>query len=320
MRKYLLLLCCCLLVACHPEELVPEYSAVTGEASEITYHSANVSGVVSFPMMTAADLTFGILYSKKSGVLFSMADKAYPEQFDDAGNFTVALTGLRPETKYYYRSFLFQDGKVIYGETKSFQTEEFYLPKGAVDLGLSVLWCGCNVGATQPWEYGGYYAWGEITTKSNYDWGTYLWCEGGATKLTKYNLNTSLGPVDGRTELEEADDVAAQTLGGLWRMPTDAEWTELREKCNWVWTVVEGVAGQLVTSKTNGNSIFLPAAGFFDGNKVGHAGDSGYYWSSSLVSSDSRNAWNVDIYSSGPSRDPYGYRYSGQSIRPVRPR
>ncbi|MBQ7388829.1 MAG: hypothetical protein IJW01_05635, partial [Paludibacteraceae bacterium] len=135
----------------------------------------------------------------------------------------------------------------------------------AVDLGLSVKWATCNVGASTPEGYGNYYAWGETTTKSTYDWSTYKWCNGSYKTLTKYCTSSTYGTVDNKTVLELADDAARVNWGGAWRMPTDAEWTELRENCEWTLTSDyngTGVKGRVVTSKTNGNHIFLPAAGY----------------------------------------------------------
>ena len=164
-----------------------------------------------------------------------------------------------------------------------------------VDLGLSVKWATCNVGATKPEEYGDYFAWGETQPKSTYNWSTYKYCNGSSTSLTKYCTNSSYGTVDNKTILEAADDAARANWGGSWRMPTDAELTELREQCTWTWTTQNGVNGYKVTSKSNGNSIFLPAADANDGSSPINAGSYGYgyYWSSSLYTSYPYAAWSV---------------------------
>ena len=178
-----------------------------------------------------------------------------------------------------------------------------------VDLGLpsGLKWAACNVGATKPEEYGNYYAWGETEVKTTYSWATYKWCNGSNTTLTKYNTDSDYGTVDNKTQLELADDAARANWGGAWRMPTDAEWTELRENCEWTWTDDyngTGVKGRIVTSNINGNSIFLPAAD-----------DLGYYWSSSLRTDYPFYAWDVAFGSVNVYR--YDYRYFGQSVRPV---
>ena len=144
-------------------------------------------------------------------------------------------------------------------------------------MGLSVKWADRNVGASKPEEYGDYFAWGETEPKSTYSWSTYKWCNGSETTLTKYNTNSSYGTVDNKTILDLSDDAARANWGGSWRMPTDAELTELREQCTWTWTTQNGVNGYKVTSKSNGNSIFLLAAGFRHNSGLYSAGSYGYY-------------------------------------------
>lgn len=173
-----------------------------------------------------------------------------------------------------------------------------------VDLGLSVKWATFNLGATTPDDYGDYFAWGETETKeyysvTNYKWGTGK--EGGIrlTQIFKYNTRSSFGDVDNITVLFPEDDVAHVKWGGIWRMPTNDEWKELLDKCSWIKTEQNGIKGILFTG-SNGNSIFLPAAGVrvdksFDGfnvktkvfNKWG-------YWSSSLYSNIFQNEVSVD--------------------------
>ena len=186
----------------------------------------------------------------------------------------------------------------------------------AVDLGLSVKWATCNVGATKPEEYGGYYAWGETEEKDFYDWSTYKWCNGGYDTMTKYCIYSDNGTVDNKTVLDPEDDVVHVKWGGSWRMPTRAEQDELCANCTWTWTTQNGVNGYKVTSKTNGNSIFLPAAGLCDGTTLRYSGSNCYYWLSSLFDGSSRLAYYLD-FSSG-DYDWYGsYRYYGFTVRPV---
>ena len=185
-----------------------------------------------------------------------------------------------------------------------------------VDLGLSVKWATCNVGATSPEEYGNYYAWGETEPKTTiYTWATYKWCNGNDITLTKYNTSSEYGTVDNKTVLDYEDDAARANWGGAWRMPTDAEWTELRENCTWTWTTKNGVNGYEVKG-TNGNSIFLPAAGYRYGGFLYDAGSNGSYWSSSLYTDGPSRALDVDIRSDGVYRNDY-LRFCGQSVRPV---
>ena len=187
-----------------------------------------------------------------------------------------------------------------------------------VDLGLSVKWATCNVGASKPEEYGDYFAWGETEPKEVYDWSTYKWCNGSSTSLTKYCTNSSYGTVDNKTVLESADDAAAVNWGGSWRMPTNAELTELREQCTWTWTTQNGVNGYKVTSKSNGNSIFLPAADCHDDSPLNNAGSLGSYWSSSLATSYPRGACYLGFNSSNVGWYSHN-RYNGLPVRPVCP-
>ena len=187
----------------------------------------------------------------------------------------------------------------------------------AIDLGLpsGVKWATCNVGATVPEDYGEYYAWGEIEEKDDYSWSTYRWCNGTYNSMTKYCTSASNGTVDNKTVLEPEDDVAHVKWGGSWRMPTNAEQDELRNNCTWTWKTLNGVNGYEVTGP-NGNSIFLPAAGYRNGTEVSYRGNYGNYWSGSLYSNYSNYAYNLYFLDSNYYWD-YSNRYYGQSVRPV---
>ncbi|MCR5139410.1 MAG: hypothetical protein K6B45_04520 [Bacteroidaceae bacterium] len=187
-----------------------------------------------------------------------------------------------------------------------------------VDLGLpsGILWATCNVGANNPEDYGDYLAWGETTTKTTYDWSSYKWCNGSNTSLTKYNTKSSYGTVDNKTVLDLEDDAAHVNWGGSWRMPTDDEWTELRNNCTWTWTSQGGHNGDKVTSKSNGNSIFLPAAGYRWDSSLSGAGEYGYYLSSSLNADYPFRPLNAYFYSGNVGASD-GRRDCGDSVRPV---
>ncbi len=210
-------------------------------------------------------------------------------------------------------------------------------PPEAIDMGTvvngkNIKWASFNLGASKPEEYGDYYAWGEtesyyssqspLTWKNGksagYNWASYKWCNGSSSTLTKYNTNSSNGTVDNKTVLGSSDDVASVKLGGKWRMPTDAEWTELRTKCTWTWTTNyngTGVKGRIVTA-TNGNSIFLPAAGFRLDTDLNLAGSRGEYWSSSRRTDYPPSARSVYFNSSGVYKSINDRSY-GHSVRPV---
>ena len=191
----------------------------------------------------------------------------------------------------------------------------------AVDMGLSVKWCSCNVGATRPEEPGDYFAWGETFTKAEYKWPTYTLCEGGSDhSLKKYSTSSYYGIKDDKTVLEAVDDAAAQVLGGDWRMPTTEEMAELlnADNCTGVPDTENGVYGYRVTSKKTGNSIFLPAAGGMDvaGSGLRYLGERGFYWTASLDIDSSSQAWLMSFGSNWFDQG-NGGREFGHSIRPV---
>ena len=202
-----------------------------------------------------------------------------------------------------------------------------------VDLGLSVKWARCNLGASKPTDYGDYFAWGETEpNKADYTWATYKWMQAGKddwkhiTKYTAADGHTEgiwydadgnfIG--DNKTTLEAADDAAIANLGSPWRMPTGDEIQELLDNCTWRWTTQDGVNGCEVKSKKNGNTIFLPAAGYYFGSDLNEAGSWGGYWSSSLYTGNSEGARSL-YFKSGEHNWDNSYRYCGFSVRPVRP-
>lgn len=219
-----------------------------------------------------------------------------------------------------------------------------------VDLGLSVNWATCNIGADKPEEYGDYFAWGEMAPhyKSGYAqeepqehwnsymsdgywWSTYMWSKDTHSSLTKYCNAGDLGNngfTDKMTELVPADDAARMLWGSKWRMPTKLEMEELFNKCTWTWTKENGVYGYRVTSNVSGytdRSIFLPAAGIRGGKSLNGLDSDGMYWSSSLDTDNSLMAWsiffvngNLEGIDDDVSVAPFS-RHNGQSIRPVFP-
>ena len=220
-----------------------------------------------------------------------------------------------------------------------------------VDLGLEsgTIWATCNIGAANPWNYGGYYAWGETQTKDVYSWDTYKYCIGSYesfTKFTKYCYNTVFeygynGFTDALTTLEAADDAATAALGAGWAMPTNAEWMELANQCYWVWTENynnRNARGYIVyKAKSAGDKgikvyyddtpsasysltdahIFLPAAGCRRSTYLNYAGSGGYYWSASLDESSPGYARNC-YFDSSDVNPSFNNRYAGFSVRPVK--
>jgi len=189
-----------------------------------------------------------------------------------------------------------------------------------VDLGLSVKWATCNVGASSPSEYGSYFAWGETSPKSDYSWKNYKFRVSGDSydnvTFSKYNTKSDRGSVDNKTSLDSSDDAARANWGGKWRMPTKVEFDELKSNCTYTWTTQGGKNGYKVTSKKNGNSIFLPAAGYRRGTSVYYAGSYGLYWSSSLYTDYPHYAWRL-LFGSSDFSTSNDNRYNGFSVRPV---
>ncbi|MBQ9416978.1 MAG: hypothetical protein IJU19_00145 [Bacteroidales bacterium] len=196
-------------------------------------------------------------------------------------------------------------------------------PAGFVDLGLpsGLLWATCNVGATTPEGYGDYYAWGETSTKTTYNWTTYRYgtvdASGELDALTKYSLYGMHQLNDGRTTLESEDDAATAVLGGGARTPTKTEWEELLENTTNEWATVNDVNGWKF-SAANGNNIFLPAAGKYYGSTLENAGTFGYYWSSTLDTTSTSYARLYGFSENGHGMGSIYNRYYGFTVRAVR--
>ena len=192
----------------------------------------------------------------------------------------------------------------------------------SVDLGLpsGTLWATTNVGAINPWDYGDYFAWGETTTKSKYDLSTYKYANGASNKLTKYCFQSDYGNngyTDSRTTLERSDDAATANWGSDWCMPTLDQIKELKDNCTWTWTTKNDKKGYEVKGK-NGNSIFLPAAGYRYGTSLNDYGSYGYYWSSSLLTGYPSDGRGLYFDSGYVYPDNWFGRNYGFSVRPVR--
>lgn len=254
----------------------------------------------------------------------------------------------------YYMNVVQKDGEKVQYLVSNIDSVYFSGQEGPaanyeyVDLGLSVKWATCNVGATKPEEYGDYFAWGETEPyyeagyaqenpqahwkdgkTSGYTWTNYKFRTSGDlfsnVKFSKYNTSSSYGSVDNNTTLDLEDDVAHVQWGGTWRMPTKADWDNLQNKCTWKWygsgnTEFNGVAGYKVTSNIEGYTdrfIFLPAAGCRSGTLLYNVGSYGHYWSSSLYSDFPYLAWKIYFDSSYVDASYYDNRFNGFSVRPV---
>lgn len=178
-----------------------------------------------------------------------------------------------------------------------------------IDLGLpsGTKWACCNVGASKPEDYGGYFAWGETTEKSYYDWSNYIHCDG----------SSSTCHYIGRDIAGTQYDVATAKWGSPWVMPNSEQIVELNNKCTFVWTTENGVNGRRFTGP-NGASVFLPAAGRRWRDDLLGAGSGGHYWSSSLRDGGTDEACVLGFGSGYVFRFDDVGRYIGLSVRPVR--
>lgn len=170
-----------------------------------------------------------------------------------------------------------------------------------VDLGLSVKWATCNIGALTPGGYGNYYAWGEMSVKSDYS----------ITNSASYGKE-DWGDISG----DPGRDAARAQWGGKWRLPTKSEFQELIVNSTWTWTTQNGHSGYLVTSDKNGQTIFLPAAGWRLGNESGYVGSYGSYWSSSPGEEYAFDACGLFFFEGYRNVSLDSRRY-GRSMRPV---
>jgi hypothetical protein len=300
----------------------------TGAAENITATSATLKGMVNVDIIDYEEIVFGVMYSTKAEDLVDFTAPSKNGLILIGNEFKVEVTDLKAETKYYYRAYVMLNTlQILLGDVKEFTTleksgsdepENSANGHAYVDLGLSVKWATMNVGATSPEEYGDYFAWGETEPKSEYNWGTYKWCDGDYYNMTKYCISSDFGIVDNKTKLEPEDDAATVNWGGAWRMPTKEEQGELITECNWTLDTMNGVYGYTVTGP-NGNSIFLPISGYFSDTNIEDIGYNGTYWGSELKSDYSSQAYVIDIYNDGDISLFTNSRYYGLSIRPVLP-
>lgn len=211
-------------------------------------------------------------------------------------------------------------------DSKIHYFEDPYKGHQYVEIG-GLKWATMNIGASQPSDYGLYFAWGDTQgytaeqvgsgeRQKYFGWADYKYGNGtsspGATGMTKYNST------DGLTTLEAVDDAAVANWGGSWRMPTTAEFQALGAAVNTAWTQVNNVYGILCTDKTDSSkTLFFPAAGYCGDGSVEFVGDDGYYWSSSLGTFSRQGAYNLGFDSSDAYWDSSYGRYYGFAVRPV---
>lgn len=225
---------------------------------------------------------------------------------------------VNPGTTYYYRTYIKLLDEYYYSEVDSVTTLAWQPADieingfNFVDLGLpsGLLWARTNVGASSDYENGDYYAWGEVEPKENYSWDTYKWGSK-PRQLSKYNDS------DSKTILDSEDDIAACKWGEGCRMPSSSDFEELKSECNWEWTTdYNGVSGYLVKG-VNGNSVFLPASGYYSDDTLLSLGKDGYYWSRSLGSNNFSYASSLSFTSYSIYPAITRSRERGLPVRPV---
>ena len=226
-----------------------------------------------------------------------------------------------------YNSVTLPNGSIV-ADYKNVEKTEKTITYEYVDLGLpsGLKWAKCNIGASSETDYGVYFQWGDISgisgslvakySDENYSWATDPFNNGSSDYNSTY-FNSVKGTVCPNDVLAKEYDAAAQIMGGDWRMPTKDELKELLDNTTNEWTQVDGVNGYKFTSKINGNSIFIPAAGYCSSGSVSSVGRNGHVWSSSLGTSSPRSAWYLSFYSGGCDMN-YDDRCYGWSVRGVR--
>ena len=192
-----------------------------------------------------------------------------------------------------------------------------------VDLGTSVLWATCNIGATSPQQYGYYFAWGEIGTKEDYYWHNYTLCNGEFSSIKKYIFDNDYGTVDNKEYLEPIDDAATHLMGDNWKIPSREDFVELNMRCDYKCCKLNDVWGYLFTSNETKNSIFIPLSGMRDPKEIHYSGERGYYWSNQLYKGDKDNKKTLNVYTldllkgDAPADNSFQSREIGLPIRPV---
>ena len=284
-------------------------SVATGDAIEVTHNSVILYGRLdNFDLSKISE--YGISYSTRPDDVQNVP----ANNIDADGVFSVSLSNLSAQTKYYYVAYAIKSGEELYGEARNFTTMEANIPlcpddnhPHMIDLGLpsGTKWACCNVGANAPEEYGGYYAWGETQTKSEYNWDTYKY---GSSSKNVMNIGSDIAGT--------SYDAATVNWGTPWCMPSLTQIMELLNNCTSKWTSVNGVNGRKFTG-SNGSNIFLPAAGCL-WNPT-NAGTSGFYRSSTLYEDEPGRAYGLVVLTHIVSWF-HGdfYRSDGLSVRPVR--
>ena len=276
-------------------------------ASNTLTPSQDGEGVIMLPAGSGEDVGKWAILLPQEALEEGEEGSAYSED--------GVYTGTRPEIPIITENGYLMDGVEIVVVSISHEYVDLGLPSG-------LLWATCNVGANYPEDYGYYFAWGETQPKDTYYWNNYQHCNGSYTKLTKYCYDSYYG-LNGYTDnlaiLQPVDDAATTNWGAGWRIPTKEDWQELYQNTSHTSQNQNGVRGRLLTAE-NGNSLFLPAAGYRYGSDLYDANSRGYYWSCSLNMDAPTNSWEFyyEFYSGYYYAMNNSLRYEGHSVRPVR--
>lgn len=292
-------------------------SVSVSDAEAVKYTQATISG--GYQVNTSTDLTITpfFLYSNKVSSVDELKAQGNRAEVSISGaTFSATLNNLIDGETYYYVAATKVHDTEFFSSVRSFTTSK--LPNGAVDLGLSVVWHKYNLGASSEEEYGDYYAWGETETKEVYTVRNYKWRDANAAyQLSKYNTSSQLGIVDNKTVLDNEDDVAIVKLGNGWHMPVLDNFKELIENCDYTWTTINGKKGYLFVSRINGNSIFLPAAGFKGEQGLDYQNNWGRYFTRELNESYPEEAKSILFSDFKVQEFNSSARFIGQTVRPV---
>lgn len=280
---------------CHSENNDTDDSEVkvtTYTPQDITSTSAVCGGDAIAPQgMSLSEL--GVCWSTESN---PTVEDSHRSTTNWSEPFILTITDLEPSTEYHVRAYTLCGLEYYYGDDKHFTTEEgnggggdgdgTYHGHAYVDLGLpsGTYWAACNMGANAPEDYGSYFAWGEIFPKATYDWSTYKYCNGDANSLTKYCNNPAFGYngfTDELSALLPEDDAVSVNWGGGWYLPSVEQWQELIDYTTHDTITQNGVKGFLFNA-SNGNSLFLPNAGFYSDNGNHSIGRLSIFWSNSI--------------------------------------
>lgn len=302
------------------DDFGPEHTKPADGGALATVSTNNVTDITANSAICGGNVTSdGGNTITARGICWSTSQK--PTTEDDAtysgtgiGSFTANITGLEEGTTYYVRAYAVNSKGTAYGTQKTFTTTTTSGGDGGaitgtinghdyVDLGLpsGTKWATCNIGASQPHNYGNYYAWGETTTKTSYDQSNSVTC---GQQINDFSGNATY-------------DAARANWGGTWRMPTEAEMQELDNNCTWTRTTQNGVNGIRGTG-SNGNSIFLPAAGWCYGSSREYVGEYVSYWGSTPNPNEIETfvACNL-LFDNAHHGVCWIARYCGRPVRPV---